>query len=307
MNDRISVIVPVYRVEAYLDGCVQSIVDQTYPHLEIILVDDGSPDNCGAMCDAWAKRDERIRVIHKPNGGLSDARNAGLEAASGAYIAFVDSDDWIEPETYAHMLDALVGENAAICACRVVSHLPESRLEWGCPGYRVTEPEETLSMLCDDAVFPVAVWNKLYRRELWRELRFPVGRLCEDAFTTCLLIHRAKRIVQIPEALYNYRVRPGSIMGSPFTPGRMDEEEAWRVNREFVREHYPKVYPAAHDFYLQKVHGLLRCIPRAERRAFSGEYTFLKNILRRNLVHIALFSRMGLKKRVRMLLDYLRL
>ena len=104
--DLISVIVPVYKVEPYLDKCVRSIVEQTYQNLEIILVDDGSPDNCGAICDAWAEKDSRIKVIHKENGGLSDARNAGMDVATGQWIAFVDSDDWIAEEMYESLLNA---------------------------------------------------------------------------------------------------------------------------------------------------------------------------------------------------------
>lgn len=304
MENTISVIVPIYKVEAYLDECVRSIVGQTYPHLEIILVDDGSPDRCGAMCDAWAKRDDRIRVIHKPNGGLSDARNAGLEIASGDYIAFVDSDDWIEPEMYERMLAALLQEDADICACRISSRYPDRRADWGCPEYRVTDPEQTYAMLYNDAFFPVSAWNKLYRRAMWQELRFPVGKICEDAFTTYRLIHSAKRIVQIPEALYCYRIRPESIMTSRFTPRRMDEEEVWRVNYEFMREHYPRIAPTAYDFYLEKVNVLIHQIPAGE---FREEYRFLKGILKQNLLYIALRSRLSLKKRVRMLLDYTKL
>lgn len=304
MNELISVIVPIYKVEAYLDECVQSIVDQTYPHLEIILVDDGSPDSCGSMCDEWAKRDARIKVIHKPNGGLSDARNAGLEIASGDYIAFVDSDDWIEPGMYEKMLSALVKEEADICACRILSCFPDRRAAWGCPSYRVTDPEQTLAMLYDDAAYPVSALNKLYRRELWEQLRFPVGKICEDAFTTYRLIHSAERIVQLPEALYCYRIRPESIMTSRFSPKRMDEEEVWRVNHEFMRTHYPRVWPAAYDFYLEKVNFLIHQIPAGE---FPEEYRFLKDILGKNLLYIALRSRLSLKKRVRLLLDYTKL
>ena len=116
MGELISVIIPIYNVEAYLDECIASVIAQTYSNLEIILVDDGSPDNCPQMCDEWAAKDSRIRVIHKENGGLSDARNAGIDIATGEYIAFVDSDDWIVPEMYEKMLAALKTENAATCA-----------------------------------------------------------------------------------------------------------------------------------------------------------------------------------------------
>lgn len=307
MHDLISVIVPIYKVEAYLDECVRSIVGQTYPHLEIILVDDGSPDGCGALCDEWAKRDDRIKVVHKPNGGLSDARNAGLEIASGDYIAFVDSDDWIEPEMYEKMLAALKAEEADLCACRIVSCYPDRRAEWGCPEYRVTDPEQTLAMLYADTAYPVSAWNKLYRRELWVTLRFPVGKICEDAFTTYLLVHKAKRIVQLPEAFYNYRIRPESIMTSRFSIKRMDEEEVWRVNYEFMKEHYPRIYPAAFDFYLEKVNVLIHQIPRDGRGEFAEEFRYLKKILRKNLLYILLCCHLGLKQRIRMILDYYQL
>ena len=118
-SELISIIVPVYRVEPYLDRCVQSIVDQTYQNLEIILVDDGSPDNCPAMCDAWAAKDSRVKVIHKENGGLSDARNAGLAAAAGEYIGFVDSDDWISPDMYRLLYENMAEHGSDVSACGV--------------------------------------------------------------------------------------------------------------------------------------------------------------------------------------------
>ena len=307
MTDLISVIVPIYKVEDYLDACIRSIVAQTYPHLEIILVDDGSPDRCGEMCDAWAEKDSRVKVTHKPNGGLSDARNVGLQIAAGDYIAFVDSDDWIEPQMYEKMLAAMKAEQAEICACRIRSCYPDRSLEWGCPEYRATEPEQTLAMLYNDTAYPVSALNKLYRRELWETLRFPVGKICEDAFTTYLLVHKAKRIVQLPEAFYNYRIRPESIMTSRFSIKRMDEEEVWRVNYEFMKEHYPRIYPAAFDFYLEKVNVLIHCIPKDGREKFGEQFRYLKKILRKNLLHILLFSHLGLKQRVRMVLDYYQL
>ena len=128
-NDVISVIVPIYKVEEFLDECIQSIVDQTYQNLQIILVDDGSPDRCGEMCEDWARKDKRIEVIHKKNGGLSDARNVGLAEATGEFIAFVDSDDWIEPQMYEVMMAALIAEEAELVACGIVDSYPEKEVE----------------------------------------------------------------------------------------------------------------------------------------------------------------------------------
>lgn len=304
MQDLISVIVPIYKVEAYLDECVQSILSQTHKQLEIILVDDGSPDGCPAMCDAWVEKDSRIRVIHKENGGLSDARNVGIDAATGDYIAFVDSDDWIVPEMYEKMLAALKKENADICACNILSCFPDRICPWGCGEYTVGGPEQFLKMIYSDTSFPVAAWNKLYPRRMWEEIRFPVGKICEDAFTTYRLVHRAQRIVQIPEALYCYRIRENSIMTSPFRLQRMDEEEAWRVNYEFIRENYPNLKKKAFNFYLQKVNILIHAIPREEREHYAVEYACLKDILKKNLGYLGFASGMGLKKRIKLLLDY---
>ena len=297
MQDLISVIVPIYKVEAYLDACVSSITEQTHKHLEIILVDDGSPDNCGAMCDAWASKDSRIKVIHKENGGLSDARNAGIEIANGDYIAFVDGDDWIMPQMYETMLAAITWETADICACSILSCYPDRQMKWGCMEYTTGGSEQILSMLYKDTAYPVAAWNKLYRRGLWAETRFPKGKICEDAFTTYLLVDRAERIVQVPDALYCYRIRENSIMTSAFSAKRMDEEEAWRYN-------YPKLYKAAFDFYLQKVNGLIHTIPMDRRMEFAREYQMLYQIMKQNLGYIAFSSRLALKHRVKLLLDF---
>ena len=304
MQDLISVIVPIYKVEAYLDECVKSIISQTHKQLEIILVDDGSPDGCPAMCDAWAEKDSRIRVVHKENGGVSDARNAGIDAATGDYIAFVDSDDWIVPEMYEKMLAALRTENADICACNILSCFPDRFCPWGCREYAVGEPEQFLEMIYSDTSFPVAAWNKLYPRRMWENIRFPVGKICEDAFTTYRLVHSAQRIVQIPEALYCYRIRENSIMTSAFRLQRMDEEEAWRGNYEFIRENYPKLQKRAFDFYLQKVNCLIHAISKEQRVEFAVQYRLLRSILSKNLTYILFSSGLGLKQRVKFLMDY---
>lgn len=306
MNENISVIIPVYKVEDYLDDCLRSVVAQSYPNLEIILVDDGSPDHCGAMCDAWAAKDRRIKVIHKENGGLSDARNAGLELATGKYISFVDSDDWLESEFYEKLLAALQKEGADICACSIASCFPDHTVTWGCPSYTVSDSEATLAMLYRDTSYPVSALNKLYRRELWEEMRFPVGKICEDAFTTYQLVHRANRIVQLPEALYCYRIRPDSIMTSSFTPKKLDEEEAWRYNYLFAKAHYPSVAKAAFDFYLQRVNILLHTIPAELREVYQKESTFLRSILKKHLGYILFASTLGIKQRIKLLLDYFR-
>ncbi len=303
----ISVIIPIYKVEDFLDECISSVISQTYRHLEIILVEDGSPDGCPEMCDKWAEKDRRIKVIHKANGGLSDARNAGLEVASGDYIAFVDSDDWIMPKMYEKMLLVMQLENADICACNMRSCYSDHENVWGCREYVIGNSEQILDMLYSDTKYPVAAINKLYKRECWEELRFPVGKICEDAFTTFRLVHNAKRIVQIPEAFYCYRIRPQSIMTSAFSIKRMDEEEAWRVNYQFVKEYYPQLYKKAFQFYIQKVHVLIQTISKEQRQEFLQQFEYLKKIMEQNLVFVIFKSELSWKYRIKYLIDCIRL
>ena len=305
MSDSISVIIPIYKVEEYLDECIISVVSQTYLNLEIILVDDGSPDNCPQMCDEWARRDSRIKVIHKANGGLSDARNAGIGIASGEYIAFVDSDDFIKLDMFEKLHTALVKTGADIAACGILTCEGEKQTAWGCRD-TVGTPKQIYSLLYNDTAYPVAAWNKLYRRSCWETLRFPVGKTCEDAFTTYQLIHNAQRIVMIPEALYCYRIRPGSIMTSSFSLKKMDEEEAWRCNYQFMAQHYPQFRKKAFDFYLQRVNGLTHLMNEEDRMNFSEQYQLLRRILKNNFVYVIFGSSISLKPRIKLALDILK-
>lgn len=306
MNALISIIIPIYKVEAYLNECIASVVNQSYKNLEIILVDDGSPDRCPDMCDEWAKKDERIKVIHKANGGLSDARNAGIEVASGEFISFVDSDDWIDSKMYEMMISAIEKENADICSCGIMVSYPEKQEELKIDSI-VGNSEKILNMIYNDTAYPVAAWNKLYRKRLWNEFRFPEGKICEDAFTTYLLVDCAKKIVQISAPLYHYRIRENSIMTSTFSNKRMDEEEAWRCNYEYMKEKHPEIYPSAFDFYLQKVNILIHTISKKERDKFAAEYQYLYRILKGNFWYIIFRSHMKLKYRIKFILEFVRL
>lgn len=305
MNDLISIIIPIYKVEEYLDACITSVVDQTYTNLEIILVDDGSPDKCPGMCDEWAKKDSRIRVIHKPNGGLSDARNAGIDIATGDYIAFVDSDDYIKPDMLEKLYVAIRKENADIAACGILNCKGSNQTAWGCRDFAGTS-EQILTLLYEDAAYPVAAWNKLYRRSCWRNLCFPVGKTCEDAFTTYQLVHDAKRIVMIPEALYCYRIRPGSIMTSSFSLKKMDEEEAWRCNYLFVEKNYPRLKKKAFDFYLQRVNVLIHTMSAEDRVNFAEQYQMLRKILKASFWYVVFGCKISIKPRIKLALDILK-
>ena len=307
MCPKISVIVPIYNVEQYLDQCVQSILNQYYSHLEIILVDDGSEDRCPQMCDDWASKDPRIIVIHKNNGGLSDARNAGLDICTGDYIAFVDSDDWINLGMFLLMMQAIEQEEADLCACGIISCYQDREVRWGNKEYLTGNSEVMLDRLYSDSVFPVCSWNKLYRRELWTGLRFPVGKICEDAFTTYLILHKSEKIVQIKEALYYYRIRPKSIMTSTFSKSSMDEEEAWRLNSEFIRQNYPNIYRRAYTFYLQSINTLIHRMSKEDRVRYSKEYDYLRRRISRNLFFMMFRSKAPIKYKIKYLFDFIEL
>ncbi len=231
---QISVIVPVYKVEAYLPACVESILGQSFSDLELILVDDGSPDSCGALCDAYAARDPRIRVIHQPNGGLSAARNSGMEIAQGKYMTFIDSDDYVAPD-YLELLYRSVeqsGAELAVCRTRVFEdgRDPAAAPSAAEADSKVLSGREAVILLYrgDDAV-PVNAWGKLYRSELIADLRFPVGKLHEDQAFVPIACWRAKAVAAVSAGAYYYRDRPESITSKKFSVKRYDD--IWGVDQ----------------------------------------------------------------------------
>lgn len=226
---RISVIVPVYRVEDYLDVCVESVQRQSFTDWELILVDDGSPDGCGEICDNWAARDSRIQVIHQTNGGLSAARNSGVKAARGEWLAFLDSDDWWDPAFLEEMLQGLQESGAPLCICgwkyeyEKAGDGPEELL----PLSGVLSAREVLmQMALPKGVVYVTAWNRLIRRDLWGDLSFPPGKLHEDEFVAHLLIDRADRVCLLDRPLVHYRQRGGSITAQSADIRHWDGTEA---------------------------------------------------------------------------------
>lgn len=234
----ISVIVPVYKVEKYLDRCIQSIVDQTYTNLEIILVDDGSPDNCPMICDDWAAKDKRIKVIHKENGGLSDARNAGLEIAKGSIVSFVDSDDWIAPEMLERLIKSMRKDNSDIAACAVEMVWEDGRagkLLTVCEN-RVLEPQEAQDALLQETLLKQPVWYKVYGRDTIRDIPFETGKYHEDVFWSYQAVGRAKRVSLIDYIGYYYTQRMGSIMSNEYSIKRLDAVEAYEKRCEYFEK-----------------------------------------------------------------------
>ena len=214
-TEKITVAVAVYNSESYLDRTVQSILNQTYRNLEVILVDDGSTDGCPAICDKYAEADERIRVIHKENGGLFTSRNVGMEAATGDYLAFMDGDDWIDPEMYENMLSAIHEQDADLAVCRYKWVYQDETVDISKGFGAVMEGQEMLAKyLEEDEAFQIqnAAWNKLYKRSILGDLKYP-ARWYEDMLYTIQLLNRPKRSVYLDRAYHNYICdRSSSIM-----------------------------------------------------------------------------------------------
>ena len=239
----ISVIVPVYKVEKYLNRCVESIVEQTYGNLEIILVDDGSPDHCPAMCDFWTEKDSRIKVIHKSNGGLSDARNAGMKIVTGELIGFVDSDDWIAPDMYQYLYEAMKADNSDVAACGVEMIWEDgilSRLLTK-TGSCLLNREEAMEALIEESWLKQPVWYKLYKTDLIRSILFPVGKYHEDAFWSYRVIDAAERVSVIDYVGYYYWQRTGSIMGEEYSVKRLDAIEALEQRQDYLESNFPSL------------------------------------------------------------------
>lgn len=259
-NELISVIVPCYNVEKYLDECISSIVNQTYNNLEIILVDDGSPDKCPKICDEWSQKDLRIKVIHKENGGLSSARNAGLDIAKGKYISFVDSDDFIEKDFIEFLYTNLIKHNGDISCCgyyhyfnsdlKEIRHFKNVELSMdSCEG---------IKKMNTIGYFGVGSWNKLYKNELFENTRFPVGKLSEDWFILYKLIHKANKIYYDSQPKYYYRQRFGSITRN--IKINYDCEEASKECLEFCIENYQEAVPSAIQSYVLACIGIYNTI-----------------------------------------------
>lgn len=239
----ISVIVPVYNVEPWLAPCVDSVLAQSFGEFELILVDDGSPDSCGAICDDYAKKDGRVKVIHQKNGGLSAARNTGIAAAAGRYIAFIDSDDFIHPDYLKNLYDACqtTGADMAVCAFESIAESGDSL-----PTPVFTRPTEAgvfggkqlLEQFGqDNSIAYTVAWNKLYKAELWQNLRYPVGMIHEDDAVAPTLYWNCAKVVCLAQPLLYYRLREGSIVRSGLKPNSFDAVVARAGWCHFFIEH----------------------------------------------------------------------
>jgi len=238
---KLSIIVPVYKVEPYIHKCVDSILNQTYTDFELILVDDGSPDNCGKICDEYAQKDERVRVIHKENGGLSDARNFGLKEVKGEYVSFIDSDDWVDLDLYSNVLSYADESNLDV-VCFDVYEVKGEKIKYHnrFNENKIFTGKEALYKILTDEIDNSAC-DKVYKRTLWNGVEFPVGRSFEDVATTYRVFHKSELIGYCKRAYYYYMKREGSIVATSFNAAkRYDYFVGYKDRYEFAKKYCPK-------------------------------------------------------------------
>lgn len=307
MEEIVSVVIPVYNVELYLERCIDSVIDQTYENLEIILVDDGSSDSSGKICDDYAKDDSRINVIHKKNGGLSDARNTGIDVATGMYIMFVDSDDWISRNCVELLIKALQWGKTQISACtyqktdryREDAEIPEYINDY----IEVWTIDDAYRHLFFNKEIDNSACAKLYKRSLFKNIRFPVGKLYEDQFVTYKLFHIAQGVTYIGQRLYYYFDRPGSIQNEAFTIRKMDELEAAQECVRFIDEIYPHLHEAVICRMVSSCFHMLFAI--TDRKKWKREFIVLKKIIFDNRRRMVFGKDVNKKVRLGCLCSYL--
>jgi len=300
MNSLISIVVPVYNVQNYLDCCVKSLISQSYSNIEIILVDDGSTDNCANICDEWKKKDPRIRVIHKQNGGLSDARNAGMAVATGAYIGFVDSDDYIHKDMYRLLYENLLENNSDISACGIELFWDnDSKTKTLTNGFNGTlTAEEAMLAIINEDKLKQPVWNKLYKTRLVRKISFPIGKQHEDVFWSYQALGVVKKISVFDTPLYFYRQRQNSIMGSGFSLKSLDSLEAKQQRCKYIDMHFPSVSQAARiNLWFSCIYAMQMSLTHLSK----NDYTVSKKYIlktKRNCAKFFLFAIKGIKPKI---------
>jgi glycosyltransferase involved in cell wall biosynthesis len=299
MNPKISIIVPVYNVESFIHECIKSILEQTFIDFELILVDDGSSDNSGSICDEYSKIDKRIKVIHKENGGQSSARNRGIDAANGEFIGFVDSDDWVHHDMYRTLYSLGMETNAEIIACNLLKFDKNStgHLYTNNTTDQLFDRNSAMHELYLNERLTFSPCNKLYKKELFQGIRFKEGYILEDMDFAYRIIHQANRIYYTGQALYNYRYNETSTMRKVFAKQRLDEFEVRKNMYLFYRENYPGI---ANEVYAEWfLSGLMLYINM--EKYFKDElnqYKYLIAIDRKKLSSLISKDRYNKKKKI---------
>lgn len=296
---KISIIVPVYRVESYLKKCINSLINQSLRDIEIILVDDGSSDDCGKICDEYAKKDNRVRVIHKQNEGLSEARNVGIMAAESPYIGFVDSDDYVAEDMYEILYENLVKNNAEVSVCGLYDCYCNKKVpQFAGNEFLILDNKQALKTALEGVKFSVNAVNKLYKKELFLEVKFPKGKLSEDAFTIPKILSKASRIVFDSAPKYYYIHRGESITTSSFKPQDFNVVEAYKKNLKFVKNNFKDLTPQAEFRLLWSYTYVFDKMILSENFKDKKCYKEIIAILRKNTLKMTLNPFFSLKRKL---------
>ena len=297
----ISIVIPVYKVENYLEKCIRSIISQNFEDYELLLVDDGSPDRCGAICDEWANKDKRISVIHKQNGGISDARNAGIEQAKGDYLCFIDSDDWIAPDMLKTLYDIATESRADLVCCNFLQVNEQGeqlrKPATVTPGVYTQDEFWTNRFNSDVKIYYDVAWNKLYRRSIFETLRYPVGKIHEDDQVLYEVVSQCNSIALTDKIGYYYVIRDNSIMRTKRSVRNLSAPDAFIHWAEmFVKN---EKWFFAEEALLYAVHELLFC-DFGKNGKRSKEYKAIKRRVR-GLYH-SMYGHLSTKRRVSLFL-----
>lgn len=307
MEKLVSIIIPVYNVQDELNLCLESVISQTYRNIEILVIDDGSTDESASICDFYEKKDSRIKVIHKLNGGLSDARNVGLEYASGEYVYFLDSDDLIKNDTIEVLLSLCEKYDAEI------------GISWFCPFYSNLELKELLpssgnrdiqimnkkeaikKMILPDN-YDHSGCGKLYRKSLWENMIFPKGKLYEDLYTTYDIFYKANKIVYVLEPKYLYRQRVGSIMNSKVGLKHLELLDISDMVANKIITWYPEFYEIVRNKQTQTYANLLFKIMNYDRKMYKDTQTRIVKFCRKNVIKCSISPYMKTNDKIKILL-----
>lgn len=279
-NPLVSIIVPVYKVEQYLDRCVQSIISQTYKNIEVFLVDDGSPDNCGKMCDEYAEKNPCIHVIHQENQGLSAARNNAVPYTKGDYLTFIDSDDYVHCDYVGYLVNLLIKTNADISICRnsIFYETQEGKkADVTDDTYELLTPVETLKRMCYTEGFSVSAWAKMYKRELVEKYPYPVGKLYEDLATTYKMIGESNRVCYGGRVLYYWFQRKGGITNGEISDKQLYGVTAAEGQLGYIKKNFPEAEAAGKARCVAKILDLIpKTLSNKNNRAY---FDILRNKL----------------------------
>lgn len=304
---KISIIVPVYNVEDYLKRCIDSLISQTYSNIEIILVDDGATDNSGKICDEYEEKDERIKVIHKKNGGLSDARNVGLDKSMGDYVCFVDSDDYIEKDMIENLYNIIEKDNSDISCCAKVLEYSNKTIE-----------RNNRSMFCIDNIsglgkmftfddIDTSACDKIFKKELFHNVKFPLGKYYEDMGTIYKIFEKAKKISHTPKIGYHYCIRDNSITKEKFSAKQFQLLYFAEEIKDEMSKKYPEIKEQIYSFYyLQLIDILVKLKKASNFNEHKTEYKKIKKFYNKNIFNIIKNRYIQFYKKIMAILIYLK-